>query len=87
MDWWRVSTGPMTPPWGEVLELCPPRLHRSEEALLGAHGPYDRHPAHPLLPEDVGGLLAFSQEAARRSLKAPWESVVPLYPTSPVETP
>lgn len=72
---------------GGVAELHPPRLYRDEEDLLRALGHHSRHLAEPQLPADAGQLLAFSQEAARRRLAAPWASVVPLYPTSPVRLP
>ncbi|MEB3319015.1 MAG: tRNA (adenosine(37)-N6)-threonylcarbamoyltransferase complex dimerization subunit type 1 TsaB [Cyanobacteriota bacterium] len=70
-----------------VAELCAPRLWPSEQHLSGALGPHARHTAQPLLPADAVELLAFSQEAARSGREAPWASVVPLYPTSPVEQP
>jgi tRNA threonylcarbamoyl adenosine modification protein YeaZ len=69
---------------GGVAELVPPRLFLTDEALLQALGDHPQHRAQSLLPEDVGELLAFSQVAAQKGLEAPWASVVPLYPTSPV---
>ena len=70
-----------------VAELSAPRLYRDAAALSEALGPYGQHEAQPQLPADVEALLVFSQEAARRGWKAPWPSVVPLYPTSPVDRP
>ena len=72
---------------GGVAELRQPRLYCNEEDLVRALGRHPRHIAEPQLPEDGAHLLAFSQEAASRGLQAPWASVVPLYPTSPVELP
>jgi tRNA threonylcarbamoyladenosine biosynthesis protein TsaB len=68
-----------------VAELCAPRLWPNAEDLRRALGEHACHRAQPLLPADAGELLAFSQEAARSGLEAPWATVLPLYPTSPVE--
>lgn len=62
-----------------LVEREAPRLHRELADLPG-----QRLPAEPRLPEDVGELLAISHEAALRGAPAPWQAVVPLYPTSPV---
>ncbi|MFM1800248.1 MAG: hypothetical protein RLZZ117_2526 [Cyanobacteriota bacterium] len=70
-----------------VAELCAPRLWPSMDVLTTTLGAHPSHAADPLLPADAEQLLAFSQEAARRGLSAPWTSVVPLYPTSPVAEP
>lgn len=70
---------------GGVAELVPPRLYRQEDELHGVLGNHSHVPAQPQLPEDVGELLTISQETARLGRPAPWASVVPLYPTSPVE--
>jgi tRNA threonylcarbamoyladenosine biosynthesis protein TsaB len=67
-----------------VAELSPPRLWSSETDLTRALGDHPHQMAQPSLPTDAGELLAFSQAAARSGLDAPWASVVPLYPTSPV---
>jgi tRNA threonylcarbamoyl adenosine modification protein YeaZ len=72
---------------GGVAELRQPRLYCNEEDVVRALGRHPRHIAEPQLPEDGAHLLAFGQEAASRGLQAPWASVVPLYPTSPVEPP
>ncbi len=66
---------------GGVAELEAPRLHRGSEALA----PYPIHPALVQLPEDVVQLLGFSAANAADGRDAPWQPVLPLYPTSPVE--
>jgi tRNA threonylcarbamoyladenosine biosynthesis protein TsaB len=70
-----------------VAEWKPPRLYRDDAALTEALGLHARREAQPQLPADVETLLMVGQEAAQRGLRAPWSSVVPLYPTSPVELP
>jgi tRNA threonylcarbamoyl adenosine modification protein YeaZ len=70
-----------------VAELCAPRLWPSEQDLTRALGDHIRQAAQPLLPADAGELLAFSQAAASCGREAPWASVVPIYPTSPVGQP
>ena len=70
-----------------VAELAAPRLWPGEEDVTRSLGDHARHTAQPLLPADAAELLAFSQAAARVGRAAPWASVVPLYPTSPVEQP
>jgi len=65
---------------GGVVELEQPRLRGAEEALNGL-----LRPAEPRLPEDVAELLAISALRALRGVAAPWQAVVPLYPTSPVQ--
>lgn len=72
---------------GGVAELHPPQLYRHEDDLRRALGRHGRFPAEPRLPADAAQLLAFGQEASRLGLEAPWASVVPLYPTSPVKLP
>ncbi len=67
-----------------VAERCAPRLWPSVDDLSRALGTHPHQAAEPLLPADAEQLLAFSQEAARSGLPAPWSSVVPIYPTSPV---
>lgn len=66
---------------GGVAELEAPRLHRSSEALA----PFPIRPAQVQLPEDVIQLLGFSAANAAAGRDAPWQPVLPLYPTSPVE--
>ena len=65
---------------GGVVELEPPRLRAPGERVAGIV-----LPAEPRLPEDVEQLLAISAATARLGLPAPWQQVVPLYPTSPVQ--
>lgn len=73
-----------------LAERQPPRLFRSSAALeaaalaLGCSGA-PRVEAEPLLPADVEQLLVFGQAAAAAGLASPWQPVLPLYPTSPVE--
>ncbi len=66
---------------GGVAELEAPRLHRCRDDLP----PFPIHPAEVCLPEDVVQLLGFSAASAAAGLSAPWQPVLPLYPTSPVE--
>jgi len=66
---------------GGIAEREAPRLYRALEDLGGA--PW--RPAVTQLPDDVGQLLAFSEAAAAAAQPAPWQTVLPLYPTSPVE--
>ncbi|MFN9922537.1 MAG: tRNA (adenosine(37)-N6)-threonylcarbamoyltransferase complex dimerization subunit type 1 TsaB [Cyanobacteriota bacterium] len=73
-----------------LAERRPPRLFRTaaaleaEERALGCPGA-PRAAAEPLLPADVEQLLVFGQAAAAACLASPWQPVLPLYPTSPVE--
>jgi tRNA threonylcarbamoyladenosine biosynthesis protein TsaB len=86
--------------WGDPgrdpspLELSAPRLYReasaladAEAALLpaGDEAPALRCPAEVRQPDDVAELLRFSQAAAAAGRPAPWNPVLPLYPTSPVD--
>lgn len=66
-----------------VGELLAPRLFARDEALPA--GP--RLPAQVLLPADVDTLLAIGVAAEQQRLPGPWQPVLPLYPTSPVELP
>lgn len=72
---------------GGVAELNPPQLYRQEDDLVRVLGHHSRYAAQPQLPSDAQELLAISQERARLGWPAPWVSVVPLYPTSPVMLP
>lgn len=65
---------------GGVAEWQEPRLRGAEEVLSG-----ELRPAQPCLPEDVGELLAISALRAQLGVPAPWQAVVPNYPTSPVQ--
>ena len=65
-----------------LLELQVPRLFAAGTAL--PDGP--QLEAEVRLPDDVQLLLASSAaRAAAGAVAAPWQSVLPLYPTSPVE--
>ncbi|MBM5808535.1 MAG: tRNA (adenosine(37)-N6)-threonylcarbamoyltransferase complex dimerization subunit type 1 TsaB [Cyanobacteria bacterium M_surface_9_m1_291] len=66
---------------GQVLEQQAPRLFAADAELPA--GP--QLDAEVRLPADVQQLLAFSAaRAAAGDGAAPWQSVLPLYPTSPV---
>jgi hypothetical protein len=68
-----------------MAELQPPRLVSGLEALGG--GPVSLcQPAEVAQPADVAQLLDLSAAAAAGGLEAPWQSVLPLYPTSPVDS-
>ncbi|MFY8149200.1 MAG: tRNA (adenosine(37)-N6)-threonylcarbamoyltransferase complex dimerization subunit type 1 TsaB [Prochlorococcaceae cyanobacterium] len=69
---------------GGVEEQRPPRLHPGEELLQELEPGAVRLPAEASLPADVERLLERSRQAALASLAAPWQPVLPLYPTSPV---
>lgn len=74
---------------GGLAELLAPRLYRSVAPILPPPPvPTDpecpRLSASSRLPEDVAELLTFGREAGAACLPAPWQRVVPLYPTSPV---
>jgi tRNA threonylcarbamoyl adenosine modification protein YeaZ len=66
---------------GGVAELQAPRLHRA----VGELAAFPVQPAEVRLPDDVIQLLAVSEAIAAAGLAAPWQPVLPLYPTSPVE--
>jgi tRNA threonylcarbamoyl adenosine modification protein YeaZ len=82
-----------------ALELIPPRLYREPAALADAEArlaapasgegvlraPAQRCPAQVQQPQDVAELLRCSQQAAAAGRPAPWQAVLPLYPTSPVD--
>jgi tRNA threonylcarbamoyladenosine biosynthesis protein TsaB len=65
---------------GGIVELLPPRLFTEAGALAD----HPQAPAAALLPEDVEQLLAVAQARATLAPQAPWQPVLPLYPTSPV---
>ena len=65
---------------GTLTELEPPRLFGPGVALP----PGPQHAAAALLPDDVDQLLELSLLAHAQGLAAPWQPVLPLYPTSPV---
>jgi tRNA threonylcarbamoyl adenosine modification protein YeaZ len=66
---------------GGVVELQAPRFFSSEQDLPA--GP--RLEARVEAAADVEQLLQIASEAARAQRPAPWQAVLPLYPTSPVE--
>ena len=84
---------------GGALELFAPRLYREPAALAevearlaipgtvtGVSRPLaQRCPAQVQQPQDVAELLRCSQEAAAAGRPAPWQVVLPLYPSSPVD--
>ena len=70
--------GPDAAAPGGMVELQSPRLFASEAELPS--GP--RQAAEVQLPADLEPMLQIG--AACRSLPAPWQAVLPLYPTSPV---
>ena len=65
---------------GTLTELEPPRLFGPGTAVP----PGVQVPATTLLPDDVDQLLELSLLAHAQGLAAPWQPVLPLYPTSPV---
>ena len=65
---------------GGIVELEQPRLFAPDTPLP----PGPQRSAAAALPADVEQLLELSQLAAGRGLAAPWQPVLPLYPTSPV---
>ena len=67
-----------------ITEHLPPRLHPDRQALA------DLDPAPQLLAAvdveaDVAVLLDGATAAHRQGLAAPWQPVLPLYPSSPVD--
>ncbi len=66
---------------GAMAELEPPRLFRGGEGLPAE----PRHPAVVDPEPDVLQLLQLGQRAAAAQLPGPWQPVLPLYPTSPVD--
>jgi len=68
---------------GPVVELQAPRLHADAASLAAIH-PAARQPAEVEVAADVTELLAIAQQAHQGGQPAPWQPVLPLYPTSPV---
>ena len=64
---------------GGVAELSAPRLYGADHRFEGFS-----QPALPLVPDDAAELLAISRARAAAATAAPWATVLPLYPTSPV---
>lgn len=66
-----------------IVELREPGLHTDADALTAVH-PAPQLPAAVALADDVSELLELAHQAHTAGLKAPWQPVLPLYPTSPV---
>lgn len=66
---------------GGLAEWSSPRLYRTAAELP----PGPRHEARVEPERDVRQLLELSRAAAAAGRAGPWEPVLPLYPTSPVE--
>jgi tRNA threonylcarbamoyl adenosine modification protein YeaZ len=66
---------------GGLAEWSSPRLYRTAAELP----PGPRHEARVEPERDVRQLIELGLAAAATGLAAPWEPVLPLYPTSPVE--
>jgi tRNA threonylcarbamoyl adenosine modification protein YeaZ len=66
--------------WAGMEELAAPKLYASVSELPA--GP--QQAAIPELPADVDQLLHLACLAAAAGIEAPWQPVLPLYPTSPV---
>ena len=72
---------------GGVVEVQEPRLFRPGETWPGdGSGPDLRADAEVQPEADVLQLLELGSLAASLDLAGPWEPVLPLYPTSPVES-
>jgi hypothetical protein len=69
---------------GGMAERQAPRLCRPHHDFSLHGGPAPCLDAVARLPEDVAELLAFGRAAAAAGLAAPWQTVLPIYPTSPV---
>ena len=67
---------------GGILETDEPRLFRPEEEWPGGE---PGAPAEVDAEQDVLQLLALGRLAHAAALPGPWETVLPLYPTSPVD--
>ncbi|MFZ0407965.1 MAG: tRNA (adenosine(37)-N6)-threonylcarbamoyltransferase complex dimerization subunit type 1 TsaB [Cyanobium sp.] len=65
---------------GGVAELSVPRLYGADHSFAESS-----HPAVPVLPEDVAELAAVSRAREAAAVAAPWATVLPIYPTSPVQ--
>ena len=78
--------GPDPAALGGMAELEPPRLYRPGDAWPGAPGGLE--PSLPALVDaeaDVRQLLQLGALAHAAARPGPWQPVLPLYPTSPVE--
>ncbi len=71
---------------GGIRETDEPRLFRPEEEWPGSAGSGEPGaPAEVDAEQDVLQLLALGHLAHAAALPGPWETVLPLYPTSPVD--
>lgn len=70
---------------GAMAELQQPRLFLPGEAFAQGLAPELILPAAVEAPLDVLELLALGQAAAAEGLAGPWQPVLPIYPTSPVD--
>ena len=70
---------------GAIAELQQPRLFLPGEAFAQGLAPELILPAAVDAPLDVLELLALGQAAAAQGLAGPWQPVLPIYPTSPVD--
>lgn len=68
---------------GEVEERWAPQLH-ADAAALAALSPAPLRPLDGDVAADVAQLLAVASHGHQLGLPAPWQSVLPLYPTAPV---
>lgn len=67
----------------EVVEWRAPRLHADAAALAAIH-PAPRRPAEVVVAADVAQLLELALRGHQGEQPAPWQPVLPIYPTSPV---
>ena len=78
--------GPDPDSFGGLAELEVPRLFRAAEAWPGAAGGAEpSHGADVDAGADALELLQLGQLAQAQGLSGPWQPVLPIYPTSPVE--
>jgi tRNA threonylcarbamoyladenosine biosynthesis protein TsaB len=68
---------------GAMRAWLPPRLH-ADQAALQSLRPAPCLPVAENVPADVQVLLDLAAAAHARRAPAPWQPVLPLYPTSPV---
>jgi hypothetical protein len=70
---------------GAIAEWQQPRLFLPGEDFAQGLAPELILPAAVEAPLDILELLALGQAAAAQGLAGPWQSVLPIYPTSPVD--
>ena len=76
--------GPCPDALGGMAQWREPRLYGDTEALRAAEPDLPVVPAEVDVERDVQQLLALSAQAHAAAVAAPWEPVLPLYPTAPV---